>query len=421
MEKDELIRKEVVEKYRKYVNPSLARLFKITGCDLVEYKSRGIYITDIKGRKFIDCLGGYGVFNVGHSHPKVLQAVREQLRKIPLSSKILLNKPLADLSEILAEITPGDLQYSFFANSGTEAVEGAIKLAKLYNKRKKIISCINSFHGKTLGSLSASGREIYKKPFEPLLPNFIQIPFADIKAMEEEIDEETSAVIVEPIQGEGGIVIPQPGYLSELKKICEKKGTLLILDEVQTGLGRCGKMFACEHDKVVPDILCLAKALGGGVMPAGAFVSSEKIWKVMLPNPLIHTSTFGGNPLACAAAIAGIKVIKEEGLVENSKELGSYFLKCLNELKEEYPEVIYDVRGRGLLIGVELKKEGLGGVILPEMIKRNILIAYTLNNPKVIRFEPPLIIKKEEIDLVLSAFRESLTKARGIVDKIEEE
>lgn len=415
------LKKETLEKYRKYVNPSLARLFKITGCDLIEYKARGIYVIDANGRKFIDCLGGYGTFNLGHSHPEVIRAVRDQLRKMPLSSKIFLNKPLADLSELLAEITPGDLQYSFLSNSGAEAIEGAIKLAKLYTARKKIISCINSFHGKTLGALSASGRDIYKKPFEPLLPGFVQVPFDDIEAMEKEIDSDTSAVIIEPIQGEGGVIIPKVGYLSELKKLCEKNGAILILDEVQTGLGRCGDMFACEYEKVTPDILCLAKSLGGGVLPIGAFISSEKIWKAMLPNPLIHTSTFGGNPLACAAAIAAIKVIKKENLVENAKEVGSYFLRGLTELKREYPEIIADVRGRGLMLGVELTKEGLGGVILPEMIKRNVLIAYTLNNPKVIRFEPPLIIKKKEVDTVLSAFQESLKKAKEIVEKIEEE
>jgi putrescine aminotransferase len=422
MERDDKeIRSKTLEKYRNYVNPSLARLFKITGCDLVEYKSRGIYIIDTNGRKFIDCLGGYGTFNVGHSHPKVIKAVKEQLRKIPLSSKILLNKPLADLAELLAEITPGDLQYSFFCNSGTEAIEGALKLAKLFNKRKKFISCFNSFHGKTLGALSASGREIYKKPFEPLLPNFIQVPFDNLQEMEKEIDQDTSAVIVEPIQGEGGVIIPKIGYLSQLKNLCEKNGALLIVDEVQTGFGRTGFMFASEYEKVVPDILCVAKSLGGGVMPIGAFISSEKIWKCMLPNPLIHTSTFGGNPLSCAAGIATIKVIQEENLIENAKEVGSYFLNCLSEFKKEYPEVISDVRGRGLMLGVELKKEGLGGVILPEMIKRNILIAYTLNNPKVIRFEPPLIIKKKEVDIVLSAFKDSLEKAKELSEKIEGE
>ena len=419
MSESEKERLETLEKYKKYSNPSLARLFKITGSDRIEWRSRGSIIRDTKGKKLIDCLGGYGVFNLGHSHPKVIKAVREQLRRMPLSSKALLNKPLADLSELLAKVTPGDLQYSFIANSGAEAVEGALKLARAYSGKPKIISALNSFHGKTLGALSCSGRDIYKKPFKPLLADFVQVPFGKIKALEKEMTEDTAAVILEVIQGEGGIIIPPPDYLPQVRRLCNKKGVILILDEIQTGLGRCGMMFACEHLQVTPDIMTLAKSLGGGVMPIGAFIAKPSLWKPFLDNPLIHTSTFGGNPLACAAAIATIKTIKEENLPQRAKESGTYLLSRLSSLHQRYPEVIAQVRGMGLLIGIELTKEGLGGVILPEMLKRGVLIAYTLNNPKVIRFEPPLIITLEQINLILKAFEESLEVAKGIVGRMD--
>lgn len=416
--KPQEIKDKTLEKYKKYINPSLARLLKMMGADRVEGKARGAKIWDLEGRRFIDCLGSYGVFNAGWCHPKIVSAVREQLRKMPLTSKVFLNKPLADLSALLAEITPGDLQYSFICNSGAEAVEGALKLARLYTRRTKIISSYNAFHGKTLGALSVSGRKIYKEPFEPLIPDCVQIPFGDISALQKEMDKNTAAVILEPIQGEGGIIIPEPDFLKEVKEICKKNNSLLILDEVQTGMGRCGEMFACEYFKVVPDIICMAKALGGGIMPIGAFTSSEKIWKALLPNPLLHTSTFGGNPLACAAAIAAIEVIREENLPQRAKEMGSYLLSRLQELEEDYPEVIFQIRGLGLLIGIELTKEGLGGVLLPEMIKQGVLVAYTLNNPKVIRLEPPLNISKKEIDYVLSSLNKALSKAKILAEKI---
>lgn len=414
----EEIRLQTFEKYKKHINPSLARLFKMTGCDRVEWKSRGSIIQDMQGNKFIDCLGSYGVFNAGHSHPKVIAAVRDQLRRMPLASKVFLNKPMADLAERLAQITPGDLQYSFICNSGTEAVEGAIKLAKAYTKRAKVVSCTNAFHGKTLGALSASGRDIYKQPFQPLLPEFVQVPFNDLAAAENEVDEKTAAVIIEPVQGEGGVVVPDPDYLPSVEALCRKNGAVLILDEVQTGFGRCGELFACEHFKVQPDILVLAKALGGGVMPIGAFVAKPEVWQPFIPNPLLHTTTFGGNPLACAAALASIDVIIKEKLPEKAKQKGSYFLQKFSSLQKEHPEVIRSVRGLGLLIGMELTREAFGGILLPEMIKRRVLIAYTLNNPKVIRFEPPLTITDREKETVLTAFKESLVKASGVADKL---
>jgi putrescine aminotransferase len=402
----------IIGNYEEFVNPAMAKLFRFMGLSSVESQASGVHIWDVHGRKYLDCLAGYGVFNVGHCHPKVIGAVQKQLAKMPLSSKVLFSAPQGRLAAKLAEITPGDLQYSFFCNSGAEAVEGALKVARLATGRSNIIATTNGFHGKTLGALSATGRDVFRRPCEPLLPGFTHVPFGDVAAVELVCNESTAGVLVEPIQGEGGIVVPTEGYLTKLKAICQKQGALLILDEVQTGLGRTGKMFACEHEEVVPDILVLAKALGGGVMPIGAFVARPEVWEVLITNPFLHTSTFGGNPLACSAALATIDVVVDEKLAHAAAHKGVYFLQQLKQLQTRFPDVLKEARGRGLLLGLELTEEGLGGFVMAEMFDAGILVAYTLNNPKVIRLEPPLIISIEQIDQVVGALSGAFAKAR---------
>jgi putrescine aminotransferase len=407
------INEEALEKMREYHNPSLARLLKFTGYNKVEWKAEGAVVWDINGKEYIDCAGGYGVFNLGHCHPKVVQAVKDQLDLMCLSSKIFVNKPMVDLAEKLAEITPGSLRFSFFCNSGAEAVEGAIKLARMSTKKTEIIAAIDAFHGKTLGALSATGREMYKAPFRPLVGGFVHVPFGDADAIQGAINGKTAAVILEPIQGEGGIIIPPEDYFSKVRKLCTDNDVVLIIDEIQTGLGRTGKMFAIEHYGVEPDIMTLAKALGGGVMPIGAFMGTPKVWSSFAPNPLIITSTFGGNPLACVAAIAAIDAVIEENLAERADRLGQYFMQGLVRLRENYPLIIADVRGKGLMIGLELTKEGLGGLIMPEMARKGITAVYTLNNPKVIRLEPPLVISREQIDRVLKIIEDAVQIAQS--------
>ncbi|WP_371369309.1 Putrescine aminotransferase [Sporomusa rhizae] len=409
---------ETIEKYEKYINPAVAKLFRFMGLSTIEWEAQGNVIRDIEGKEYIDCLGGYGVFSLGHRHPKVVEAVKAQLDLMPLSSKVLFDKPMADLAELLAEITPGDLQYSFFVNSGAEAVEGSLKLARLHTGRTKIIATTNSFHGKTLGALSATGREMFRDPFQPLLTGFSHVPFGDIDSLREAVDDDTAAVIIEPIQGEGGIIVPPDTYLASVREICDKTGALLICDEIQTGLARTGKMFAVEHYNVIPDIITTAKALGGGVMPIGAFTARPHVWDKYIISPFLHTSTFGGNPLACAAGVAAIKVIKEEGLIHKAEKSGNYFLGKLRSLAKAYPQIIKEVRGKGLMIGIELTKEGIGGLILSEMIDKGVLIAYTLNNPKVIRIEPPLIVTEQQIDYVIDAFTSALEKADSMLEDL---
>jgi len=411
---------DVIEKYQKYVNPLQAALLKIGGFDHIETTASGCVITDESGHEYIDCLGGFGVFSLGHRHPAVVQAVKDQLDKMPMSSKTFLNKPLADLAELLAELTPGDLQYTFMCNSGTEAVEGALKIARMATGRTEVVSTSGSYHGKTMGALSATGRDVYRAPFQPLVPGFITVPWDDIDALNAAVTDKTAAVIIEPVQGEGGIRLPSDDYLPAIRRICTERGALLIVDEVQTGLGRTGKMFAVEHWDVQPDILTLAKALGGGVFPVGAFISTEAVWdKVFRENPFIHSSTFGGGEAACAAALASLKVITSDRLDLRSAEYGSYFLHQLVSLQLANADLLVETRGLGLMIGVEFADADIAKLVIGSLANRGVVAAYTLNNPNVIRLEPPLIIEKEQIDYVAAAFRGALADARQLLTLLD--
>ena len=409
---------EIISKYEKYINPAQAKLFRFMGLASVEGHAQGWTITDSEGREFIDCLGGYGMFALGHRHPKVVEAVEKELHAMPMCGKVLFNRPMGELAELLAEITPGDLQYSFFVNSGTEAVEGCLKVARLATKRSKFVAAENAFHGKTMGSLTATGRDLYREPFKPLLDRFTHVPYGDVSAIEANVNEETAAVILEPIQGEGGIIVPPAGYIKEVKAICEAKGALLIADEVQTGIGRTGAWFGVNHDDVKPDLMACAKALGGGVMPLGAIIGTPAAWQGLIEAPFLHTSTFGGNQMACAAGVATIKAIKEEDLLRRSAETGAYFKKGLEDIQKDYPEVIAEVRGRGMMLGVELTREGAGGMLMSLMIDKSIIVAYTLNNPKVIRIEPPLIMPKEVVDYVLENFRSAVAMTASVIEDL---
>lgn len=373
----------------------------------VEWFGEGCLLRDVTGREFIDCLGGFGIFALGHRHPKVIAAVKAQMDRLALHSQWMLNPRSADAARRLAEITPGNLRKTFWCSTGTESVEGALKLARLYTGKSKFISTINSFHGKTLGSLSVTGRDLFRKPFLPLLEAAF-VPYGDANAIEKSIDDDTAAVILEPIQGEGGVVVPPDDYLPAVRKICTERGVLLLLDEVQTGLGRTGKMFGCNHSEVVPDIMCIGKAISGGVIPCAAFHTTDEIFKSFHPNPFYHTSTFGANPMATTAAATTIQTLQDENLVAQSAEMGEHFKSGLKDLQKHFPTIIRDVRGRGLLIGVEIVDAKLGHSLAQRLFDRNVLVAYTLNKPEVIRIEPPLIITRELIDLALERFAESL-------------
>ena len=403
---------EVIERYQKYVNPGLASLMRFGGFGDVEVWAQGCVVRTASGAEYLDFLGGYGVFTVGHRHPRVVAAVREQLDRIPISTRTFFNAPMADLAQRLASIAPGDLRFTFFCNSGTEAVEGAVKMVRIASGKPNVVCTVGAFHGKTMGALSATGREAYRKPFEPLVPGFHHVPWDDVEALATAVDDRTAAVIVEPIQGEGGINCPSPGYLKAVRQICSERGVYLIVDEVQTGLGRTGAMFAVDHDGVTPDVMTLAKALGGGVMPIGAVMGTPEIWeKTFGANPLIHTSTFGGNPLACAAGLAAIEVIEGEGLVGRARVLGDRLMAGLRAVQDDHPEALVSVRGRGLMVGVEFAVEDVAELTINGMARRGIIAAYTLNNPRVIRFEPPLVVTDDQLERAIAAFRESVAEA----------
>jgi putrescine aminotransferase len=395
---------EAFDNYRSYINPPLARVMKLSGSP-VEVSASGATITDHTGKSYLDFAGGYGVFTLGHRHPRVVAAVREQLDRMALSGRTMFNPLMGRLAKRLAELTPGDLTFSFFCNSGAEAVEGALKLARAATGRATFVSTGGAFHGKTFGALSVSGRDAFRTPFAPLLPDVRQVGFGDAAALRAAVDAGVAAVIVEPIQGEGGVNVPPDGYLREVRAICDGVGAVMIADEVQTGLGRCGARFACDREGVVPDVMALAKGLSGGVMPIGAYVARPAVWNAAYAKaPLLHTSTFGGSELACAAALAALDVLVDDDLAERARVRGDQLLAGARAVMRRHPAVIADVRGAGLLVGVELRDEGYGGAIIPELLKRGVTAAWTLNAQRVIRLEPPLIVRAAEIDVALDAF-----------------
>ncbi len=400
---------EVSRLYRQHISPDLARLMKFGGPGSLEVSARDCRVTDHLGRVYLDFAGGYGVFSLGHAHPEVVAAVTEQLQKLPLSSRVLLNPQQAYLARDLAQLAPGTLQYSFFCNSGAEAVEGALKLARLATGRRRLLACHNSYHGKTLGALSVTGREKYRQPFEPLIPEVGFVEFGDLDGLRAAVDDQLAAFIVEPVLGEGGIHVAPAGYLSEAQRLCREHGVLLIADEVQCGLGRTGKMFAVEHWGVEPDLIVLAKALGGGVVPAGAILGTPAVWQAMKGRPLLHTSTFGGNPLACVAGRKTLEILQRDGLPARAAESGQWLLTELEQLRQDFPQLIAQVRGLGLMIGVECTGEQHAGALISELLKHQLLAVYTLNQPKVIRLEPPLTIARSDLKLAVDAFRASLS------------
>jgi putrescine aminotransferase len=382
----------------------------------IEWSGRGSYFEDITGRRFIDCLGGYGIYSAGINHPKIVRAVKSQLERMPLSSQELLDPLRGALAELLGELAPGDLQDCFFISNGTDAVEGAMKLARLYTGKPGFISCVRGFHGKSYGSLSLMGKGEYRLPFEPLLQDVYFVPFGDADAVEAELEKaemvgmSIAAVVAEPVQGEAGAIVPPDDFWPRMREVCTRHGVLLIADEVQTGMGRTGKMFGVEHWDVAPDILCLGKALGGGVMPLSAFMSTPEIWKVLEPNPFIHSSTFGGNPLACAAGIAAVNVTLEEDLPGQAAVTGEYFLAELRRIQKRFADHLVEVRGLGLLIGIEFVDSEFGYAVAAGLFKRGVLVAGTLLNAKTIRIEPALNIPRELVDEVLEKLEETLTE-----------
>lgn len=406
---------ESVKFWTDHVNVGFLQYRKSVSTDYtaVEWEDNGAVFRDINGKEFIDMLGGFGIYNVGHRHPRVIKAVSEQLERQAIHSQELIDPLRTYLAHLVSLITPGDLKYSFFSNSGTESVEGCLKMAMLATGRKHFIGAVGAFHGKTLGSLGGTSKAVFREPFLPLL-HWSHVPFGDCDALESAIKcadfsgDRVAAVVLEPVQGEGGINVAPPGYLAAARELCDRYGAMLVFDEIQCGMGRTGKMFYCEHDGVTPDLMALGKAFGGGVMPIGAVVGNEKTWAKYVENPFLHTTTFGGNPLACSAAIATISVLLEEDLPGQAKAKGEYMIPRINALIAKYPDVLKEVRGLGLMLGMEFADNDAGYAVAKELFARNILISGTYINARVLRVEPPLTISYEQIDTFLKALEESL-------------
>ena len=382
----------------------------------VEWTGAGAVFTDLLGREYIDCLGGYGMMDLGWGHPEVIAAVRAQLGRTPMPSQELIDPLRGVLARLLAQITPGDLKYSFFAASGTESIEGAIKLAKMYTHKNGFIVAVKAFHGKTMGSLSMVGKSDYRQPAGVLYGGPVyHVPYGDAEAVEKQLDicqkvgVDIAAVLFEPIQGEAGGIVPPDDFWPRIRQATQQYGVLLIADEVQTGLGRTGKLWGVEHWNVVPDILAVAKSLGGGVMPISAFCSTEEIWQCMMyPNPFIHTTTTGGGALACSAAIAAINVTLRDRLWEQAAAKGAYLIPKLEALAAQYPDIVKSVTGRGLLIGMHFHNPEVGYKVAAGLFKRGVLVAGTLTSATAIRIEPPLVITSEQIDTVLGRLADVL-------------
>jgi putrescine aminotransferase len=384
----------------------------------VEWSGRGAVFKDILGREYIDCLGGYGLLDLGWSHPEVIDTVRAQLGRTPMPSQELIDPLRGVLAHLMAAITPGEIKYSFFCASGTESIEGAIKLAKLYTRKPGFIAALKGFHGKTMGSLSMLGKSDFRQPAGILYggPVF-HVPFGDAEAVERQLDTcqkvgiEVAAVLFEPIQGEAGAIVPPDDFFPRVRELTRHYGALLIADEVQTGMGRTGKLWGVDHWEVEPDILAVAKSLGGGVMPVGAFCSTEEIWQpMMFPNPFIHTTTTGGSALACSAAIAAIHITLRDRLWEKAAVKGEYIIDHLNRLASQYPEIFEKITGRGLLIGMHFHDSQVGYKVSAGLFKRGVLVGGTLTNAQSIRIEPPIVIEQHEIDQVLDRLEDTLVE-----------
>ena len=382
----------------------------------VEWGGSGAVFKDVLGREYLDFLGGYGMMDLGWSHPDVVNTVRAQLERSPMPSQELIDPLRGVLAKLLATITPGDLKYSWFAASGTEANEAAMKIAKLYTGKTAFIVGVRAFHGKTMGALSLMGKSDYRAPMGAMYAGQVyHVPFGDADAVEKQLEIcdkvgiGVAAVMFEPIQGESGAIVPPDDFWPRIRAATKKYGVLLIADEVQTGLGRTGKLWGVEHWNVIPDILTVAKSLGGGVMPISAVTTTEEIYQPMMyPNPFMHTTTTGGGALACSAAISAIHVTLRERLWEQAAEKGEYLISQLNKFVAQYPQIYEKITGKGLLIGMHFKTPEIGYKVASGLFKRNVLVAGTLTSAQTIRIEPPLVVTQNQMDALLDRLGEAL-------------
>jgi acetylornithine/succinyldiaminopimelate/putrescine aminotransferase len=381
--------------------------------ELVVDRAAGCTLRDADGRLYLDMNSGIAVANVGHCHPDVVAAVQRQIARyahVNVYGRFVVPEQI-EIAERLARVAPGDLEVAFLTSTGTEATEGALKLARKHTGRPGFVAFERSFHGRTFGALSVSWRQQWRQPFEPLVPGVTFVPFDDLDAAAAAIDSTTAAVICEAIQGEGGVRVPSDDFLPGLRRLCDQHGALLICDEVQGGMGRSGRWFSFEHWDVVPDIVTVAKAFGGG-LPLGAILSTSEIFATFVDPPLSHLTTFGGNPVSCAAAVAAFDVIERDGLVERAATLGDYLGQQLASVQAQFPETLVGVRGKGLWYAFDIAPAGAAQPLVNELERRGVLVGSLLNASGTVRVAPPLIVTPDEIDVLIGVLRAVLGEQR---------
>ncbi|WBB95649.1 MULTISPECIES: aspartate aminotransferase family protein [unclassified Solwaraspora] len=406
--------RRTLDLYRAHLSKGRATLAELFGSHM-EVGSSGAWLETSDGERFLNC-GGYGVFIMGARHPTVMNAVLEQLHRHPIATRILLEPTVAAAAEALISVAPKGLDRVHFALSGAEAVETGLKLARSHGKRR-IVATHQGYHGKTMGALSASGKEVYRRPFEPLLPGVTRVPYGDTGAVERELAAHPGEVcfIVEPVQGEGGVIIPPSDYLRRVATLCQRYQGFLILDEVQTGMGRLGHWWGADLAGVVPDVLLVGKALGGGLLPVSAALASRNAFRPFDKDPYLHTGTFSGAPVLMAAVRGAIQAIKEGRLVTRAMEIGHRLLPEIRRIvTANCPELVVDVRGEGLLIGIELVEAGLAGELLIELFNHGIVGNHSMNGSSVVRFTPPAILSDSDVNFLLEALDGA---TRDLVDK----
>ena len=439
IEKDELtdadkkaIHDESIQNFNENVNPGWLEYRKSVSTDaaFVEWEDEGDVFRDLNGTEFIDCLGGFGIFACGHGNPEIRKTVQAQLNRYALHSQELVDPLRGYLAKILGLCTPGDLQYSFFCNGGAEAVEMALKLARLATGGRWYISTVGAFHGKSMGAISMGGKGAYREDYIPMVQQVQHVEYGNAAATEaavknlQTVGEKVAAIIVEPIQGEAGVIIPPDGYLKQLREIADKYGVCLIFDEIQTGLGRTGTLWRCEHEGVTPDIMTFGKASSGGLVPITGIIARPWTYEKsgvgtgqegkMFDNPwILGSPTFGGNPLACSAFISTIKYMLENDIPGQSKAKGDYYLAGLKKLQEKYPTVLKEFRGSGMLICMEFPEAEVGYEVTKNLFARNVMTAGTLVNAKTVRIEPPITQAYETIDKVLAALDEAMAAVKA--------
>ncbi len=427
----EAIIKESIANFNENVNPGWLEYRKSVSTDsaFVEWEDEGEVFKDVYGTEFIDCLGGFGIYACGHGNPEIKKTVRAQLDRYCLHSQELVDPLRGYLARLLALITPGDLQYSFFTNGGAEAIEMALKLARLATGGKWYISTVNAFHGKSMGAISLGGKAAYREDYIPMIQQVQHVEYGNAAATEAAVKnliavgEKVAAIIVEPIQGEGGVIIPPEGYLKELRRIADDYGCCLIFDEIQTGMGRTGTMWRCDHEGVTPDIMTYGKASSGGIVPITGIIARPWTYEKsgvgtgtegkMFDNPwILGSPTFGGNPLACAAFISTIRFMLENDIPGEMAKKGDYYMKGLAKLQEKYPTVLKAIRGAGMLICMEFPEAEVGYEVTKGLFARKVMTAGTLVNAKTVRIEPPATQSYETIDRVLAALDESIADVK---------